>query len=111
MPRRSSKHATLDRRMVVPTSGMDLSMPPNAIADNMLSRAYNWWYEPERGLTVRQGLVREDVETLESPIIALHPYVDAEGTLRLLGVSDGVLYERTDTTWTEVATLGAEVPV
>jgi hypothetical protein len=93
MPKRSSKHVTLDRRMVVPTQGMNLAVPANAIGDNELSRAYNWWYEPERGLCVRQGLAREDVAALASPIVALHPYVSADGTLRLLAASGGKLYE------------------
>lgn len=111
MPRRSSKHATLDRRMVVPTSGMDLSMPPNAIADNMLSRAYNWWYEPERGLCVRQGLVREDVATLSNPIVAMHPYVDATGALRLLAASGDKLYERNAAVWDEVVAVDTDAHV
>lgn len=105
MPRRSSKHATLDRRMVVPTSGVDLSMPANAIADNMLSRAYNWWYEPERGLCVRKGLARETIETLANPIIALHPYVNAAGALLLLCASNGKLKERNAAVWDDVATI------
>ena len=105
MPRRSSKHATIDRRMVVPTSGVDLSMPANAIADNMLSRAYNWWYEPERGLCVRQGLARETIETLANPIIALHPYVNAAGALLLLCASNGKLKERNAAVWDDVATI------
>lgn len=102
MPKHSSKHATLDQRMVVPTQGMNLAAPPNAIGDNELSRAYNWWYEPERGLCVRQGLAREDVAALSNPIVALHPYVDAGGTLRLLAASGGKLYERDGSTWDEV---------
>lgn len=107
MPRRSSKHATLDRRMVVPTQGMDLSVPANAIGDNMLSRAWNWWYEPERGLCVRQGLSRADITHLEDPIIMLHPYVDATGTLRLLCASDGKLKELDSATdaWVDVTTI------
>ena len=105
MPRRSSKHATLDRRMVVPTQGMDLSVPANAIGDNMLSRAYNWWYEPERGLCVRQGLARETIETLANPIIALHPYVNAAGALLLLCASNGKLKERNAAVWDDVATI------
>jgi hypothetical protein len=91
--------------MVVPTSGVDLSMPANAIADNMLSRAYNWWYEPERGLCVRQGLARETIETLANPIIALHPYVNAAGALLLLCASNGKLKERNAAVWDDVATI------
>ena len=102
MPKRSSKHATLDRRMVVPTQGMDLSIPANAIDDNMLSRAYNWWYEPEKGLCVRQGLSRADITHLSTPIVALHLYVDATGTLRLLAASNGKLKELDDDAWADV---------
>ena len=107
MPRRSSKHATLDRRMVVPTQGMDLSVPANAIGDNMLSRAWNWWYEPERGLCVRQGLSRADITHLSSPITMLNPYVDATGTLRLLCASNGKLKELDSATdaWVDVTTI------
>ena len=105
MPKRSSKHATLNRRMVVPTQGMDLSIPANAIDDNMLSRAYNWWYEPEKGLCVRQGLSRADITHLSTPIVALHPYVDANGTLRLLAASDGKLKELTAGAWVDVVSI------
>ena len=105
MPKRSSKHATLDRRMVVPTQGMDLSIPANAIADNMLSRAYNWWYEPEKGLCVRQGLSRADITHLSTPIVALHPYVDASGTLRLLAASNGKLKELDAGAWVDVVSI------
>jgi hypothetical protein len=98
--------------MVVPTQGMNLAAPANAIGDNELSRAYNWWYEPERGLCVRQGLAREDVAALANPIVALHPYVDATGTLRMLAASNGKLYERNDDAWDEVvATVDTDVHV
>lgn len=105
MPKRSSKHTTLDQRMVVPTGGLDLSAPANAIPETALARAYNWWYEPERGLCVRQGLAREDVAPFATPILAMHPYVDATGTLRLLAASGGKLWRRNGTAWAEVATL------
>ncbi|MDY0227214.1 MAG: hypothetical protein RBR38_10335 [Desulfomicrobium apsheronum] len=105
MPKRSSKHATLERRMVVPTQGMDLSIPANAIDDNMLSRAYNWWYEPERGLCVRQGLSRADITHLSTPIVALHPYVDASGALRILAASDGKLKELDAGAWADVVSI------
>jgi hypothetical protein len=105
MPKRSSKHAILDQRNVVPTGGLDLSVPANALADNALSRAFNWWHEPERGLCVRQGLAREDVEVFAYPVLALHPYVDAVGTLHLLAVSEGKIWRRTGATWTLVKAL------
>lgn len=105
MPKRSSKHATLDVRNVVPTGGLDLSVPANALPDNALSRAFNWWHEPERGLCVRQGLAREDVESFAYPVLAMHPYVDATGTLHLLSVSEGKAWRRTGATWTLVKAL------
>lgn len=105
MPSRSSKHSTIDPRQIVPTGGLDLSVPPNSIPETALARAYNWWYEPERGLCVRQGLAREDVTALGAPIRALYPYVDATGTLRLLAASGSTLYRRNGTAWVAVTAL------
>lgn len=111
MARRSSKHSTVDQRMVVPKDGLDRSAPANAIPETALSRAYNWWYEPERGLCVRQGLARETVAALTAPVLAMHPYVDATGTLRLLAASGGKLWERTAATWTQVTLLDSATVV
>lgn len=107
MARRSSKHASVDARMVVPTGGLDLSVPANAIPETALSRAYNWWYEPDHGLCVRQGLAREDVAALADPITAAHPYVEAAGVLRVLVASGGKVWERNGTVWDEVLTLSS----
>jgi hypothetical protein len=101
---------SLDTRMVVPSGGLDLSAPANAIPDSSLSRAFNWWHEPERGMCTRQGLAREDVTALAAPITAMHPYVDASGTMRLLVASGGKVWERTGAIWTEVTTLAGSEP-
>jgi hypothetical protein len=105
MPKRSSKHATLDRRMVVPSQGMDLSLPANAIGDNMLSRAWNWWYEPERGLCVRQGLTRADITHGSTAIVALHPYAEADGTMHILCATNGKVKELSSGAWVDVASI------
>ena len=95
MAKRSTKHQSVTPISMVLNGGLNYSSTPNTIADNELTRANNFIYDPATDMLVtRPGTVYQTTTSCDGthPIIALYYYEQSSTKSYLIGVCYGNVY-------------------